>query len=166
MSLVGIETTIPASERPQTNALDRAVAGVQYFALYKYMNWQLLNQARICIHFTRTKLISSINLAIDVSDGKKPLRVLRRISVLILCKLCVKRIRCTIKLSGLARIRPIVSSYALNQSINKAGSTLPELAIRNYHVRSQALAVHSKYNVRCTRIETRFLLISRNPQNA
>jgi hypothetical protein len=95
-----------------------------------------------------------------VSEGKKPLRVLRRISGLILYKLCVKRIRCTIKLTGLARTRPIVSSYALNQSTNKAGSTLPELSLRNFHVRSQAIVVHGKYNVRFTRIETHFLRIS------
>lgn len=48
-------------------------------------------------------LIASIAIIIDVSEGTKPLRGLRRISFLVLYKICVKKIRYFIKLSGIAR---------------------------------------------------------------
>jgi len=54
-----------------------------------------------------------------------------------------------------------VSRYALNQFTNKAGSTLPELSFRNYHVQSQAFAVNVFYNVLFTSIQTHFLHITR-----
>jgi len=54
-----------------------------------------------------------------------------------------------------------ISSYALNQLTNRDGSTLSELSFRNYHVRSQAFAVNSIYNVLFMSIETCFLHILR-----
>jgi len=32
MPLAGFETTVPASQRPQTNALDRAAAGIDFYS--------------------------------------------------------------------------------------------------------------------------------------
>jgi hypothetical protein len=38
MSSAGFELAIPASERPQTYALDRAAAGIDSFGIYKSLN--------------------------------------------------------------------------------------------------------------------------------
>ena len=101
-----------------------------------------------------------------MTEGKKPLPVLRRTSYLTLYMLCVKKISYFVKLFALARNQflfpsPFISSYALNQFTNKAGSTLPELSFRNYHVRSQTFAVNVIYNVLFTSIQTHFLHITR-----
>ena len=82
--------------------------------------------------------------------------------------MCVQRFRYFVKLSALAGnqfVGPVlfVSSYSLKQFNNKAVSTLTELPVANYHVRSQNIAVNTIYSVLFLNIGTRVLHITRKP---
>ena len=46
MFLAGFELTVPASDRPQTHALDRAVTGISVLLIFKYKNEDDINYSK------------------------------------------------------------------------------------------------------------------------
>jgi hypothetical protein len=84
MPLVGFEPAIPASERPKTHAIDRAVTGIgvesivsdvkhQIFALDFHRHFTVVNRSKVFVNRTVVLLVSSElgHIMRDSASGKR-----------------------------------------------------------------------------------------------